>query len=75
MFVPVNLLYPDIAVSLLQYRLRTLPGAYHKASTYTPPYGGAMYSWESCVTGEEQAPPPWGVREVHISGDIGKFPL
>ena len=72
MFPGLNLLQPDIASSLLQYRLRTLPGAYQKAKSYNPPYSGAMYAWESAVTGQEQAPPPWGVREVHISGDIGE---
>lgn len=70
MFVPTNLLYPDIAASLLQYRYRTMDGARHKAQTYNPPYNGTMFAWESAVTGQEQAPAPWGVREIHITSDI-----
>ena len=74
---PLNLLFPDLAASLLQYRLRMLPGARAKAAAnnYTAGQGGgsgapAMYAWESATTGEEQAPAPWGVREIHISGDV-----
>jgi hypothetical protein len=55
---------------MLQYRLARIPGAEYKAQTYRPPFGGAMFAWESAVTGVELAPSPWGVYEDHISSDI-----
>ncbi|HWR24270.1 MAG TPA: glycosyl hydrolase family 65 protein [Feifaniaceae bacterium] len=36
---------PEIARSLVCYRIRTLPGAIEKAASYG--YGGAFYAWES----------------------------
>ena len=72
MFGPVNALLPDIGASLLQYRLNRLAGAREKAGTYDPPFSGAMFPWESALTGVEVCP-SWaatGLREIHISGDI-----
>ena len=42
---------PEIARSLLSYRIETLPGALKKAAEYG--YRGAFYAWESQEGGEE----------------------
>lgn len=42
---------PEIAKSLLRYRIETLPGALKKAAEYG--YRGAFYAWESQEGGEE----------------------
>jgi len=70
MFPTLNLLFPAVANSMLQYRVAHLPGAHFKPSTYTPPFRGAMFPWESAVGGIELASAPWGARELHISSDI-----
>jgi trehalose/maltose hydrolase-like predicted phosphorylase len=72
MWPPLNLLHPATADSLLQYRLARLAGARAKASSYTPPFSGSMFPWESAFTGEEVCPisAPTGLREIHINGDI-----
>lgn len=72
MFPGVLLLHPDTAQTLLDYRTARLPGARDKASSYTPPFSGAMFPWESALTGEETCPTwaPTGLREIHINGDI-----
>ena len=72
MLPPIMLLHPDTADALLRYRLNRLAGARDKAASYSPPFGGAMFPWESALTGEETCP-SWaatGLREVHINGDI-----
>ncbi len=73
---------PNIARNLLTYRYHTLPGARRKAAHNG--YKGAMYAWESAVTGDEVTP-RWSLpndfygedvriwcrdREIHISADI-----
>ncbi|MDZ8189950.1 MAG: beta-phosphoglucomutase [Nostoc sp. ChiSLP02] len=73
---------PTIARNLLSYRWHTLPGARRKAVHYG--YKGAMFSWESAVTGDEVTP-RWLLptdfygedvriwcrdREIHINADI-----
>jgi kojibiose phosphorylase len=73
---------PNIARNLLSYRYHTLPGARRKAAHYG--YQGAMFAWESAVTGDEVTP-RWSLRsdfyaediriwcrdrEIHISADI-----
>ena len=42
---------PEIAESLLRYRIQTLPGALKKAAEYG--FRGAFYAWESQEGGEE----------------------
>ena len=72
MYPPILLLNPSIAKSLVQYRYDRLNGAYSKAKSYSPPYEGAMFPWESAFTGVETCP-EWaatGLREQHISADI-----
>ncbi|MEA5618820.1 beta-phosphoglucomutase [Cronbergia sp. UHCC 0137] len=73
---------PALAKNLLSYRYHTLDGARRKAAHYG--YQGAMYAWESAVTGDEVTP-RWSLpsdfygedvriwcrdREIHISADI-----
>ncbi|MBD2690894.1 beta-phosphoglucomutase [Anabaena catenula] len=73
---------PAIARNLLSYRYHTLNGARRKALHYG--YQGAMFAWESAVTGDEVTP-RWSLpndfyaedvriwcrdREIHISADI-----
>ncbi|XZF64644.1 MAG: beta-phosphoglucomutase [Gloeotrichia echinulata DVL01] len=73
---------PAIARNLLSYRYYTLNGARRKADHYG--YKGAMYAWESAVTGDEVTP-RWSLpndfyaedvriwcrdREIHITSDI-----
>ncbi|MEA5517183.1 beta-phosphoglucomutase [Nodularia sp. UHCC 0506] len=73
---------PALARNLLSYRYHTLNGARRKASHYG--YQGAMYAWESAVTGDEVTP-RWSLpsdfygediriwcrdHEIHISSDI-----
>ncbi|WP_341530763.1 beta-phosphoglucomutase [Nostoc sp. UHCC 0302] len=73
---------PDVARNLLTYRYHTLNGARRKAAHEG--YKGAMYAWESALTGDEVTP-RWSLpndfygedvriwcrdREIHISADI-----
>ncbi|MDH6062353.1 beta-phosphoglucomutase [Umezakia ovalisporum] len=73
---------PALARNLLTYRYHTLSGARRKAWHYG--YKGAMYAWESAVTGDEVTP-RWSLpsdfygediriwcrdHEIHISSDI-----
>jgi hypothetical protein len=73
----LNLLFPELGASLLEYRLHRLPGARRKARSYAPPYGApgaaaAMVPWESAFTGVEACPEwaPTGAKEIHVSGDV-----
>ncbi len=73
---------PEIARSLLRYRIETLPGALKKAASYG--YRGAFYAWESQEGGEEGCTDFNVVdvfthrpvrtyfrdRQIHISADI-----
>ncbi len=70
-----------LARNLLTYRYHTLPGARRKAKEAG--YGGAMFAWESAVTGDEVTP-RWvpvlrspeliriwcGDIELHITSDV-----
>ncbi|MEH2374602.1 beta-phosphoglucomutase [Nostoc sp.] len=73
---------PAIARNLLSYRWHTLDGARRKAAHYG--YKGAMFAWESAVTGDEVTP-RWAIgsdfygedvriwcrdHEIHINADI-----
>ena len=66
---------PDLAAGLIDYRRERLDGAYEKARSYSPPFSGAMWPWESAFTGTEVCPSwaPTGLREIHISGDVACF--
>ena len=72
--------WPEAARALLMYRFHTLPGARAKAARGG--WRGALYAWESAVTGEETTPDqvvgPDGTRvdvlsgkqEQHIAADV-----
>lgn len=76
--------FPEKAVELLRYRIRTLDGARRKAATEGPGYRGAFYAWESQDTGDDACTyfnigdPITGRelrthfrdKQVHISGDV-----
>lgn len=57
--------FPEIARKLLEYRYNTLAGARQKARENG--YRGAMYAWESALTGEETTP-KWGAIDI-VSGE------
>ena len=73
---------PDIARSLLRYRIETLPGAMKKAKEYG--FRGAFYAWESQEGGEEGCTnfnvvdvfthrpvrTYFRDKQIHISGDV-----
>jgi len=70
MYPSLLMWHPDIAQSLLQYRYDRREGARMKAASYSPPYKGTMFPWESAYAGTE-ACPTWastGEFEQHISG-------
>jgi nigerose phosphorylase len=76
--------YPEKAIELLRYRIRTLDGARRKAKTEGAGYRGAFYAWESQETGDDACTyfnvgdPITGRdlrtyfrdKQVHISGDV-----
>jgi protein-glucosylgalactosylhydroxylysine glucosidase len=72
MYPSLLLLQPPIARSLIQYRFDRLDGARMKAQSYSPPWAGTMFPWESAFSGVETCPTfaATGLREDHISGDI-----
>jgi kojibiose phosphorylase len=76
--------YPEKAVELMRYRIKTLDGARRKAKTEGVGYRGAFYAWESQETGDDACTyfnigdPFTGKdlrthfrdKQVHISGDV-----
>jgi trehalose/maltose hydrolase-like predicted phosphorylase len=60
--------HPAIAAAVDAYRQRLLPGA--EAYAHAGGYQGARFPWESADTGAEEAPPPYGTLEQHISSDV-----
>lgn len=76
--------YPEKAVELMRYRIKTLNGARRKAQTESVGFRGAFYAWESQETGDDACTyfnigdPVTGRnlrthfrdKQVHISGDI-----
>jgi kojibiose phosphorylase len=75
-----TLTFPEAARALLMYRYHTLPAARARAARFG--YGGALYAWESAVSGEDVTPTfvvsPTGEvvhlrvaeQEQHISADV-----
>jgi trehalose/maltose hydrolase-like predicted phosphorylase len=71
---------PEAARAMLNYRFRTLGGALKKAQEMG--YSGALFAWESAVTGEEttplfvlgpegeQLPVYSGIEQHHITADV-----
>jgi nigerose phosphorylase len=76
--------YPEKAVELMRYRIKTLDGARRKAQTEGVGFKGAFYAWESQETGDDACTyfnigDPFTKRDlrthfrdkqVHISGDV-----
>ena len=76
--------YPEKAVELMRYRIKTLDGARRKAQTEGAGCRGAFYAWESQETGDDACSyfnigdPHTGRdlrthfrdKQVHISGDV-----
>ncbi|MDE2183687.1 MAG: glycoside hydrolase family 65 protein [Alphaproteobacteria bacterium] len=76
--------YPEKAVELLRYRIRTLDGARRKALTEGAGFKGAFYAWESQETGDDACTyfnigdpltkrdlrTHFRDKQVHVSGDV-----
>jgi nigerose phosphorylase len=76
--------YPEKAVELMRYRIKTLDGARRKARSEGAGYRGAFYAWESQESGDDACTyfnigDPFTQRDlrtyfrdkqVHISGDV-----
>jgi nigerose phosphorylase len=76
--------YPEKAVELMRYRIKTLDGARRKAQTEGVEFRGAFYAWESQESGDDACTyfnigdPSTGRllrthfrdKQVHISGDV-----
>jgi nigerose phosphorylase len=76
--------YPEKAIELMRYRIKTLDGARRKAKAEGAGYRGAFYAWESQETGDDACTyfnigDPYTGRnlrthfrdkQVHISGDV-----
>jgi kojibiose phosphorylase len=76
--------YPEKAVELMRYRIKTLDGARRKAKTEGVGHRGAYYAWESQESGDDACTyfnigDPFTKRDlrthfrdkqIHISGDV-----
>lgn len=51
MYPALLLWHPNVAQSLLQYRINNVQTAEAKAASYNDSYTGAMFPWESAATG------------------------
>eukprot|EP00929_Paragymnodinium_shiwhaense_P046237 TRINITY_DN23538_c0_g1_i4.p1 TRINITY_DN23538_c0_g1~~TRINITY_DN23538_c0_g1_i4.p1 ORF type:complete len:392 (-),score=63.17 TRINITY_DN23538_c0_g1_i4:378-1553(-) len=70
MFPPLVLWHPELAESMLEYRMARVRKAEEKASSHG--FKGAMFPWQSAESGAEETP-TWShddVVELHITGDI-----
>ena len=67
MYPAILVTHPEMAESILRYRLQTLPGA--KENAAADGLKGAEYPWLSGYSGREDAIKPYE-KERHISGDI-----
>ena len=67
MFPNMVALFPEQARALAQYRFDRLPAARVRATTHG--YRGAMWPWESALTGFGEWQPN-DDKEIHISGDV-----
>eukprot|EP00056_Hartaetosiga_gracilis_P020296 m.18606 g.18606 ORF g.18606 m.18606 type:complete len:460 (+) comp8334_c0_seq2:55-1434(+) len=63
-----NIFYPNIARSVLQYRVNRVPAAIDHAKQSG--FSGTMFPWESAFTGSEVDPASGTTIEEHIQGDI-----
>eukprot|EP00767_Chilomastix_cuspidata_P001131 gnl/Chilomastix_cuspidata/1349.p1 GENE.gnl/Chilomastix_cuspidata/1349~~gnl/Chilomastix_cuspidata/1349.p1 ORF type:complete len:728 (-),score=286.12 gnl/Chilomastix_cuspidata/1349:1071-3254(-) len=71
MWPALNMLFPEIAAALLEYRVGTYGGSLEKAAADFG-FDGAAVAWESARTGVETTPDDHtqGKYEVHISPDV-----
>jgi trehalose/maltose hydrolase-like predicted phosphorylase len=71
MFPSLLVTHPDIARSLVEFRVRTLDAA--RANARANGYSGAMYPWEADERGQETTP-EFAVQnakmEIHVNGDV-----
>lgn len=68
MYPSLLALHPSIAAGADTYRQQRVSAAQSYAAATG--FAGARFPWESALTGNEQAPPPWGTYEQHITADI-----
>jgi trehalose/maltose hydrolase-like predicted phosphorylase len=68
MYPALLAMHPDIAVGVDTYRQARLGGAQQYAAASG--LRGARFPWESAASGSEQAPPPFGTNEQHITADV-----
>lgn len=71
MFPPLLVLHPELAYSMMQFRLNTLPQCRKRAALYG--YKGAMFPWESDMEGNENTPVEYKIdmNELHVTADVG----
>lgn len=70
MYPALLVLHPEIAKSMVEYRVQRLDAA--RRNAFSHGYKGAMYPWESAATGVEETP-VWalsGPFEHHITADV-----
>ncbi|MFR9522978.1 MAG: glycoside hydrolase family 65 protein [Rikenellaceae bacterium] len=70
MYPPLLMMQPEIAHSLLEYRLERVGAA--KQNAFNHGYDGAMFPWESAESGSEETPinALTGPLEHHVTADI-----
>jgi trehalose/maltose hydrolase-like predicted phosphorylase len=73
MYPSLLLMQPDLAKSVLEYRLKTRPGAAANASKYK--YKGTLFAWNGAGTGDldqecHSWDPPHCLTQIHLQGDI-----
>jgi trehalose/maltose hydrolase-like predicted phosphorylase len=68
MYPALLAMHPDIAAGVDTYRQTHLGAAQQYAGASA--LQGARFPWESAASGSEQAPPPFGTDEQHITADV-----
>jgi trehalose/maltose hydrolase-like predicted phosphorylase len=73
MYPSLLVMQPDLAKSVLEYRLKTRPGAAANASKYG--YKGTLFAWNGAGTGDldqecHSWDPPHCLTQIHLQGDI-----
>ncbi|XP_060770456.1 protein-glucosylgalactosylhydroxylysine glucosidase isoform X1 [Neoarius graeffei] len=69
MYPNIAVFHPNLARAVLEYRMRTLEGAWINAQEQG--YKGLKFPWESAVSGQEVCPmDSFGKQEIHVNGDV-----
>jgi trehalose/maltose hydrolase-like predicted phosphorylase len=73
MYPSLLVMQPELAKSVLEYRLKTRPGAAANASKYG--YQGTLFAWNGAGTGDLDQEchswnPPHCLTQIHLQGDI-----